>query len=243
MKYVLVSKPKLRHAWFANELATRNVLAAHFTEDHRTSTEERVRSSAVLQRYFDEVSRCEQEVFAINEPQGVEPRAFGCWDSVVQYLERTEHVVPIIFGTSLIKGKELEVLMDRNAVNIHAGVSPYFRGSACNFWAMHDGYPELVGLTVHELTGAVDSGSIKYRFFGSDVGAVEYGPILYSMKQLRDGLKGAVEYFTDREFQAVTGSSAPDLSPHLLPEREIRVSRHSDFTEEIAHDFMTKYEF
>ena len=243
MKFVLISKPKLRHEWFANELATRGALAAHFTEDKPTITDQRVKSSVILQRYFDEVSRCELEEFSIKDRQDLAPRVFSSWEPVMKYLECNEHVVPLIFGTSLIKGGELEVLMDRGAVNIHAGVSPYFRGSACNFWAIHDGYPELVGLTVHELTGSVDSGNIKYRFFGSETGPVEHGPVLYSIKQLKDGLNGTVEYLTGREFHDAAGNSTSDAPPHLLPEREIRVSRHKDFTDEIASKFMTKHGF
>ena len=29
------------------------------------------------------------------------------------------------------------------------GVSPYYRGCDCNFWALYDNNPHLVGATIH----------------------------------------------------------------------------------------------
>ena len=43
------------------------------------------------------------------------------------------------------------------------GISPYYRGTDCNFWAMYDNNPHLVGSTIHLLTKGLDSGPILYH--------------------------------------------------------------------------------
>src|SRR5207244_13617600 len=46
------------------------------------------------------------------------------------------------------------------AVNLHLGLSPYYRGHATNFWPLVNGEPECVGATVHLATLDVDAGPI-----------------------------------------------------------------------------------
>ena len=69
--------------------------------------------------------------------------------------------VYIIFGASYIKNKWLiNFLIKKKAINIHMGLSPFYRGSSCNFWALYDKNPEYVGATIHYLSKGLDSGNI-----------------------------------------------------------------------------------
>ena len=43
------------------------------------------------------------------------------------------------------------------------GVSPYYRGTDCNFWALYDGNPHLVGSTIHYLSKGLDNGPMLYH--------------------------------------------------------------------------------
>jgi methionyl-tRNA formyltransferase len=45
-------------------------------------------------------------------------------------------------------------------VNMHLGLSPYYRGAATNFWPLVNGEPECVGATIHLATLSVDAGPI-----------------------------------------------------------------------------------
>ena len=38
------------------------------------------------------------------------------------------------------------------------GVSPQYRGSSCDIWAMYDRHPHWVGATLHLLSAGLDSG-------------------------------------------------------------------------------------
>ena len=56
-----------------------------------------------------------------------------------------------LFGCSIIR----EPLLDTYAqetINIHLGLSPYYRGAATNFWPLVNGEPECVGATIHVAT-------------------------------------------------------------------------------------------
>ena len=69
----------------------------------------------------------------------------------------------IVFGSSYIKGWLIDHLISNNAINIHMGISPYYRGSSCNFWALYDYNPHLMGATIHMLSKGLDSGKILYH--------------------------------------------------------------------------------
>ena len=43
------------------------------------------------------------------------------------------------------------------------GVSPFYRGTDCNFWAQYDDNLHLVGSTIHFLSRGLDSGKVLYH--------------------------------------------------------------------------------
>jgi phosphoribosylglycinamide formyltransferase-1 len=45
-------------------------------------------------------------------------------------------------------------------INLHLGLSPYYRGAGTNFWPLVNGEPEYVGATIHYLDAGLDSGPI-----------------------------------------------------------------------------------
>ena len=73
-------------------------------------------------------------------------------------LGRIDPDVVAVYGT-LIIGRKL-ISACPHILNIHTGLSPYYRGSDTIFWPIHNGEPELIGVTVHRLEAGVDSGPI-----------------------------------------------------------------------------------
>ena len=65
----------------------------------------------------------------------------------------------ILFGSSIIKPPLLE-FFNKKIINIHLGLSPYYRGSGTNFWPLVNNEPECVGATIHLAVLKVDAGSI-----------------------------------------------------------------------------------
>jgi len=64
-----------------------------------------------------------------------------------------------VYGTSILKGELLDALPP-DCVNLHGGLTQFYRGQAASFWAIHDGHPERVGFTLHTVDRGIDTGSI-----------------------------------------------------------------------------------
>ena len=59
-------------------------------------------------------------------------------------------------GTSLVKDHILET--SPLALNLHWGLSPYYRGSYCTEWALLNWDPHNIGVTIHKLAKKIDGG-------------------------------------------------------------------------------------
>jgi len=68
----------------------------------------------------------------------------------------------ITYGCGIIKNNILE-LFSAYKFNIHAGLSPRYRGAATHFWPTYLMEPEYTGVTFHELTEEIDAGNIFHQ--------------------------------------------------------------------------------
>lgn len=91
-----------------------------------------------------------RHVQGINGPEGV---------SAVRSLRPD---ILLIYGTGIV-GQKVLSLARRIALNMHTGISPYYRGCDCAFWPVHNEELHLLGATVHECTSDIDGG----RIFGT----------------------------------------------------------------------------
>lgn len=186
-----------------------------------------------MERYFDRVRRAEVGEFG-------PPRSLDACASVwplnlgdLSYLNSgpgsklLETDLQIVFGSSLIRGALLENLVARRAVNIHMGLSPYYRGTACNFWALYDRNPHLVGGTVHLLSSKIDGGDILFRTGGR-----------FPASSLEQFTMSAVAEVHDALVDAIADNSLFSLkSSPQDPELEVRYSRNRDFTDNVVDEF------
>lgn len=68
----------------------------------------------------------------------------------------------IAYGCSIIKAPLLEAFKGR-FVNIHLGLSPYYRGSGTNFWPLVNNEVDRVGVTFMHIDEGVDTGKIIHQ--------------------------------------------------------------------------------
>ena len=93
-------------------------------------------------------------------PLGIGDLNFCTMDKLKEFLKSDLYIV---FGSSYIKNDLAKFLVRKKAINIHMGISPFYRGTDCNFWALFDNNPHLVGATIHRLSLGLDSGPILYH--------------------------------------------------------------------------------
>lgn len=74
-------------------------------------------------------------------------------------LAELEPRVVLVFGTRILTRATLAAV-DAPFVNLHAGITPRYRGVHGGYWALHDGHPEHFGATVHVVDAGIDTGAI-----------------------------------------------------------------------------------
>lgn len=67
--------------------------------------------------------------------------------------------VVLVFGTRILAPATLAAV-DARFINLHAGITPMYRGVHGGYWALHDGHPEHFGATVHLVDAGIDTGAI-----------------------------------------------------------------------------------
>lgn len=70
--------------------------------------------------------------------------------------------VCFVMGAGLLKNKLLNILPNLT-INIHLGLSPWYRGSATLFWPSYNLEPWKTGVTFHKIDHNIDSGAILHQ--------------------------------------------------------------------------------
>jgi len=83
-------------------------------------------------------------------------------DSVVEFVVGFNPDWVFIFGVDLIKDPLLSVLPD-NKINLHLGLSPWYKGSATLFWPFYYLQPQYAGFTFHQIVSDADAGDIIHQ--------------------------------------------------------------------------------
>jgi len=128
----------------------------------------------------------------------------------------------VLFGTSIIK----EPLLGKYAgriINLHLGLSPYYKGSATNLFPYYFQEPECVGATIHLATAKVDQGSILHQLrpdieINDDLHSIGNRTILKAGEMLPKLLES---YTSEKIFPKIQSSSGRicrnnDLTPTVL---------------------------
>ena len=135
----------------------------------------------------------------------------------------------IVYGSNFIKGNLLKFLIKKKTIGSHMGTSPYYRGTDCNFWAMYDNNPGLVGATIFMLSKGLDDGKILFHVFPKIVA----NPYIFSMSAVKAAFKCLVNN--------IKNDNLLKIKPvKQYKKDEIRYSRLSDFTDEVIMNFNDK---
>jgi folate-dependent phosphoribosylglycinamide formyltransferase PurN len=80
-------------------------------------------------------------------------------EGTVALLCQVAPAVVVVHGTRLLSRRFLEAI-DVPVLNVHAGVTPRYRGVHGGYWARREGRPDLAGSTVHLVDPGIDTGGI-----------------------------------------------------------------------------------
>ena len=170
MKAILLTSTFRRHQAVANYVATRCELAGVWQET-KTFLPERYAASpddhVVIQEHFDARDASEAQYFAADAALRIDGDTVvrrvegnGCNDAAeVRAMAALRPDVVLVFGTGILRETLLSAFAGR-IINIHLGLSPYYRGAGTNFWPLVNREPEYVGATIHYLDAGIDTGPI-----------------------------------------------------------------------------------
>jgi len=177
LKVAVLTSRDLRHRFFASAIAARfNVVAVGYQDVGYTpaavgnhSIDDR--TARILKHHFDERRRQEHAYFGhaaefLTEStdrriQTLDTRSINAIDTA-EWLVGAGVDVVVVYGTSLLKTPLLQRFPQR-IINMHLGLSPYYRGTATNFYPLLNEEPEFVGATIHLIDEGIDSGNIIHH--------------------------------------------------------------------------------
>ena len=194
------------------------------------------KKSDIMKEYFSHVMLAERKVFGHLSFLSSKVRSLSIKSGDLNFIDKKQirealnSDVYLVFGASYIKGWLIDFLVEHGALNIHMGISPYYRGSSCNFWALYDDRPELVGATIHLLSKGLDSGPMLYHAIPK---LSDHNPFEFTMFAVEAAQKSLIEHIGNQEIK--------NFSPKAQNKGyEIRYTKNSDFTDEIALNFLSR---
>ena len=193
--------------------------------------------SSIIKKYFENVSNAQSHLFGNsyvnNKNKNIKILPINSGDlnqcSMNLLSDFLKSDVYVVFGSSYIKGELVDFLVDQKAINIHAGISPYYRGTDCNFWALYDDNPHLVGTTIHLLSKGLDSGPMLYHAMSN----IKTNPFEYTMSTIKSAFHSIAERIKDNSIFKIKPFNQ-DIN------KEVRYSKKSEFNEEIVKEYFEK---
>ena len=193
--------------------------------------------SPIMKKYFENVNNAQSHLFGNsyvnNKKKNIKilPMRSGdlnqCSMNLLSDFLKSD--VYVVFGSSYIKGEIVDFLVKQKAINIHAGVSPYYRGTDCNFWALYDDNPHLVGTTIHLLSKGLDSGPMLYHAMSN----LKSNPFEYTMSTVKSAFHSIAERIKD--------GSIFTIKPLVQDKvKEVRYSKKIEFSEEVVKEYFKK---
>jgi hypothetical protein len=170
MKAILLTSTFMRHQHVANVLASRVDLRGVWQEAKTFEPQRYAHEPGddeIIRRHFDARDASEATYFGGDATLKLAPGAVhrrvgggGCnLDDEVALMRRLEPDVVLVFGTGILRGAVISAFEGR-IINLHLGLSPYYRGAGTNFWPLVNREPEYVGATIHYLDAGIDTGAI-----------------------------------------------------------------------------------
>lgn len=167
MKALVLTSTSLRHCYFAKTIAQKFNVPLVLTESKKNYYTNQREESEEVRQHFKNIKASEKDWFPeaekfdlpkIREVSDINDPELVCW------AKQESFDVLCLFGTGILNKGWLEAFPD-NIINLHLGLSPFYRGSATLFWPFADKELEHLGTTIHLAIAKVDAGAIIKRIY------------------------------------------------------------------------------
>jgi len=121
-------------------------------------------------KHFNNRFKIEKKAYGDLEPENVfsdievlytSPRKLNSERSA-KFVKKFNPDFSFIFGPDIIKNHLFSTLPNIS-INLHLGLSPWYKGSATLFWPFYFLEPHFAGVTFHQIINKADAGSILHQ--------------------------------------------------------------------------------
>jgi folate-dependent phosphoribosylglycinamide formyltransferase PurN len=222
MKALILTSTSLRHLYFAKTIAKHFQTSVALTELKKNYYLKCREEHAEIRQHFKDIAASEKEWFVranINDIAEIREVTNINSHKLVAWAAQEAFDVLCLFGTSILNQIWLEAFPNR-IVNLHLGLSPFYRGSATLFWPFVEKDLEHLGTTIHIATEKVDAGAIIRRVYPDLKTSDSYYDI--TNRLIRD----SIDQFPTAVFSYLSGV----VKPHAQEDKNGRVYRKADFS-------------
>ena len=184
MKIILLTRDNYEHCYVANKLASAHQLSAIIVDQGKAQKQfgrvrkmvHRYSPAQLLSRFVGKIISVLRrdknyrrwEMFRIlgrkNCESHLHPEIITYVHSInteagVDTIRKIQPDVILVYGTEVISDKILR-LARMGVLNMHTGISPYYRGAGSAFWPLYNGEIDMLGATIHQCTSEIDGGLI-----------------------------------------------------------------------------------
>ena len=231
IRLVVLTGSETRHLYLIDQFLREPdiIVEAVYAEDSSKSLRSRVRETdKYLKLHEAGRSKCEEDFFGdllyVLEGKKINKIKKGDINNN-NYVNEIIAIDPdliICYGSSIIDSRLLTIFKGR-FLNVHLGLSPYYRGSGTNIWPFINSEPEFVGVTFMQIDSGIDTGAIIHQvqadfFLGDGVHTV-------GTRLIKKMTAIYIKLVKSRTYEA---------SRTLIVNREERLYRRADFTEEMC---------
>lgn len=167
IRAIVLTSNKPRHVYYARTISTYFDLVGLVSEQKKGYYVRQKEESQLVQKHFELLQEKESVYFPETEFPDCDSlflskEEINSTELVAWAVEKKPDVV-FLFGTSILKDRWLDEFPDR-IINLHLGLSPFYRGSATMFWPYYQGKYECIGTTIHLAKHNVDAGEVLQQF-------------------------------------------------------------------------------
>ncbi len=176
IKIVIISANEIRHRFFRKKLSnfknldvklclaeknqSRQFYKIYKSKEYTSLEKNHFKKREISERkYFNKFLKKTSEVSNLKI---IDRGEFNYNKNIINEINKIKPNFIVSFGCSLIKGPLLK-RYKKKFLNIHLGLSPYYKGSATNFWPFINDELQFVGVSFLGIDDGIDTGPIIHQ--------------------------------------------------------------------------------
>ena len=235
MKIILLTGSELRHQFFRRYIAIQKGIQVQLTtcESLKGNLAETVdldnKSNNLRKSYLSSRKQHEEDFFGLfcdtiedkSNPIFIDRGDLNNKDIVSKIIKIRPDLI-ISYGCSIIRSELLDFFKGR-FINIHLGLSPYYRGSGTNYWPFVNDELQFVGTTFMHIDRGIDTGEIIHQVRAN----IYHTDNIHQVgnRLIRDSVIECVKLI--KKFEKIE-----KIKPLKVDKGNFKVYKKKDFTEE-----------